>query len=379
MAKAVVAVTTAAADAGPPPYIIHEDTVWSPMKAGGFRGYVIAKDMIVHKGRIFVPLVDGPDVSDLPKQPPWIAWEGGRMPLSLWHTVMAFFEWSQAEFKAEAQVRLYYNATTHKWGVWAYPQRPNGMTTNELPDNPGYAEQRRQFPDPWVNLGTIHHHCTSGAFQSHTDQNNEETQTGLHITVGKIGSGEYDLHNRVILRSTQFTGHSWLQWFDLPEAVASALPAKLHSTILQSLLKEPPPEGTVFPETWKTNCVRYTSNSSTTTYPHAGSASSVKDNRQWSPIDTNLRAQFKENEIDFMAKNLALIKERNITHTELDVAVNMTAEAQHDDISRALATEVMGIAVTHSVSQERVDELFDKWDFEVVLGELNKTASAVTK
>lgn len=318
-------------------------------------------------------------------QPPlvetaWMNWVGGLIPLELWNQVCAFFEWSQETFKSEAQVRLYYNRTTRKWAVWAYPQRPSGMTTKELDDHPDFEKQRTQFNSDWVTLGTVHHHCTMGAFQSGTDKSNETQQDGVHITVGNLTSPEYTLHGRVQLRGQEY-GCLWTQWFSAPE-VSTKLPYKLQSYLLDYYLKAPPAKDTPFPEQWKKNCYPpvYTGGGGSSGYHSSdlrgGSASSTTR----IPVVTSLKEQFTEDELQFMLVCQRLMRESTNTHGKADYLLFEAKDSSKlDENDKKFVHAVLTAANAFKLSSARVDQLFDVWDFATVLEELKVTETAPTQ
>jgi len=111
----------------------------------------------------------------------------------MWHQVMSFFRWTNKVMDSESQVRLYVNTKLGRWGAWAFPQEARtGMSAREIatPETPEQAVERfalweSQPSSDWVYFCTVHHHCSASAFQSHTDEENEKGQDGLHITVAE--------------------------------------------------------------------------------------------------------------------------------------------------------------------------------------------------
>jgi hypothetical protein len=236
-------------------------------------------------GKIFIPRVYKPrhegakdlfvTFSEIPvvEGSPGFEWKGGKFPLALWRQVTSFFEHTQLLYKCESQVRLYYNEKTLEWAAWAYPQKlRQGLYTKEI-DEGGTPElialkdaQRGQFRSSqgWMEFGTIHHHCTSSAFQSGTDSGDEKNRTGLHITVGNIGSKKYDLHFRVTYKEGDtysfYTGKEIdiAEWFETPAGIM-AIPAKYRRKIniadaVEDELKVVD-ASVPFPEEWKKNLI----------------------------------------------------------------------------------------------------------------------------
>lgn len=132
---------------------------------------------------------------------------GPKMKPEMWAMVMEFFEFTYATEKSEAQVRLFVHPV-HGWAAWAFPQDGGtGMTSRELPmDSPEAITQRRQFDEGqgWLYWGTVHHHCSAGAFASSTDDANERDQEGIHITIGHMDKAMRDIHCRMYIKGHKF-------------------------------------------------------------------------------------------------------------------------------------------------------------------------------
>lgn len=192
-----------------------------------------------------------------PEGTPYIHWTGPKFPLAAWHRILAFFEWSYQEHKSEAQVRLYVNLQTGDAMAWAFPQRCVGMTTEELGSHPDWPENEAMVRG-YDQIGTVHHHCSSGAFQSGTDRNDEKQANGLHITVGHIGTDTYDLHTRVILNGNSQEA-DLTQWFEMPVELLTLPPLIecFRDSMFLGLLRMPPPENWPFPEMWRHNVKNY--------------------------------------------------------------------------------------------------------------------------
>jgi len=125
-----------------------------------------------------------------------------EIPLTLWQQMLGFFLWSQKEFKGEAQISGFYNQETKTWHFEPLPQHSVGMTTKEIE-----GPEREQILNDLRSRGyteitfTGHHHCTSSAFQSGTDQDDEfkNKGSGFHITIGKLDQKIFDLDCRAKL------------------------------------------------------------------------------------------------------------------------------------------------------------------------------------
>lgn len=131
-------------------------------------------------------------------------WKGNPIPFQMWRDITDWCVLSYEKFKSETLVFLYYDLDNdnNPWSFWIVPQITNGMTVKSNPDSKFFAEERKSFPD--TMFGTVHHHCSSSAFQSGTDHADELDREGLHFTIGNLDQPfDLDVH----LRITLGTGH----------------------------------------------------------------------------------------------------------------------------------------------------------------------------
>jgi hypothetical protein len=127
-------------------------------------------------------------------------WKGDPIPFQMWQDIIDWCVISYEKFKSETLVFLYYDLDTKgsAWSFWIPPQITNGMTVKSDPDSEFFAKERKNFPD--TMFGTVHHHCSSSAFQSGTDHSDELDREGLHFTVGHCNKPEdLDLHLRLTI------------------------------------------------------------------------------------------------------------------------------------------------------------------------------------
>ena len=214
-------------------------------------------NLILHNDKVYETVESkyytGHQPVQLVKGEPRLSWKGGKIPMDEWNKILSFFKWSYDETKSETQVRLLYSPDENKWVAWAFPQEHGtGMTTKEI-DGEMKDKQREQFSGYIVN-GTVHHHCSSPAFQSGTDKSDEESQDGLHITIGNLASAMYDLHSRVC-RSDVMYSCSLKEWFEFPDEWNGILPSRFINHAVGEVLITPP-ESPEFPEEWKDNLIK---------------------------------------------------------------------------------------------------------------------------
>jgi hypothetical protein len=189
-----------------------------------------------------------------------LEYAGPKFTPEMWHQVMSFFRWTNKEMRSESQVRLYVNHRLGRWGAWAFPQvARTGMSTRELPtpETPEKAKERfvswhSEPSDDWLYFGTVHHHCSTSAFQSSTDEQNEWNQDGLHITVGKMDADQHDLHARFYLGGNCFDPDLSRFW-PVDTDLADRVPAGMHNELARFQMCG---KVTVdFPDAWRANLV----------------------------------------------------------------------------------------------------------------------------
>lgn len=225
---------------------------------------------------------------EIPEGEPTLRWMGQKIPLdSVWYPLMAFFEAQLEKTGGESTARLFYNPDDpfeqQHWKVWVFPQEgSSGMSAKEISDHIQRKIQSEALGASHICYGSVHHHCKMSAFQSGTDQDDEESQNGIHITVGHIGGDKYDLDMRCYVGRIKYklNPDHYSNWFNLtpewlsqvPERinyewlrnipqpmralVASRLTMRVRSSIEGQLLVTPPPKNTEFPDVWMENMVK---------------------------------------------------------------------------------------------------------------------------
>jgi hypothetical protein len=176
----------------------------------------------------------------------------------LWQSILAFFEWSMEATKSETVVHLFYHEGEARWEALVLPQAGyDGMTVKLIDDHPNRIPTYQRLGRGFRPMGTVHHHCTSSAFQSGTDSNDEKTKEGLHITIGNVTHARYSIHGRVSFRNEMYDDPEWMDWFHLarPELL-SFVPPKLYDDLCKHQLTTPPPKDTAFPDWWKENVIK---------------------------------------------------------------------------------------------------------------------------
>jgi len=159
--------------------------------------------MWLHNGKVFEEFHDGLVSGYRPVELPTlkekgIHWNGGKISLSLWESIMGFMIKSYDTHKEETLLWLMYNLDTGMWDAWAPPQHMNGMSVSADHSSPEFLEQRKKWGAGWVVGGTVHHHCEMKAFASGTDDSDEVDKDGVHITLGYMDKVTLDCDVRFL-------------------------------------------------------------------------------------------------------------------------------------------------------------------------------------
>ena len=231
-------------------------------------------ELIQSKGKIYTRLQAGPlsalvPISVKEEQDIRTGFNGKKMsifgPNSIWQQILSFLKWSYDETKSETVVHLFYHNELG-WYPMVLPQKGyTRMTINDLPDHPKYEETMKRLdkryhqPDSkgvqvGPKFGTVHHHCSSSAFQSGVDTNDEKTMDGIHITVGNLDKEKFSIHGRISCRG-EFTEPRFEDWFEIPKTIIDVLPQEMHQQYLTHQLVQCPKTLT-FPEWWKDNIIK---------------------------------------------------------------------------------------------------------------------------
>lgn len=110
--------------------------------------------------------------------------------------ILSLFRAVYNKYKAEVNIILHYNPTKQIFKIDIPPQGVTGGSVNYengLVTHKGY-----------IRIGTIHSHASMSAFHSGTDQGDEESWDGLHITLGKMDQEYFDISCSVMSSKERF-------------------------------------------------------------------------------------------------------------------------------------------------------------------------------
>jgi PRTRC genetic system protein A len=162
-----------------------------------------------------------------------------KMPAGLFREVEAFFAAVYERHHGEAVVLLACNPASGRWQVQVPDQEVRGAHVSydlaRLPDP----------PEGFSRFGSVHSHASMGAFHSGTDDADELTFDGLHITIGHLDQPVRSYSARWVIAGKAFP-------VELTHVIeGEALPGS-RPEWLEKVRAAPPPEafalyGTDFP------------------------------------------------------------------------------------------------------------------------------------
>lgn len=119
-----------------------------------------------------------------------------KIPLNLLKQVGNFFSEVYKKHKSESVVILFYNYQKSLWHVAVPEQTVSGASVDYKSITEG--------PEGCDRIGTIHSHANFGAFHSGTDDNDEKSFDGLHITIGDVDKDEKSYSARVMCSAKEY-------------------------------------------------------------------------------------------------------------------------------------------------------------------------------
>jgi len=159
--------------------------------------YIVAKEGIFLKKKIGVMESIAPvkNISILESASTMARMYVNPIPAQTGAKILSFFREVYRQFRGEAIVLLFYNEETGKYRVVPPHQK---VTAAACDYNRGVTIEG------WTMIGTIHSHANFSAFHSGTDDADEKTFDGLHITYGHVTSDEFTLSASIVANGHRF-------------------------------------------------------------------------------------------------------------------------------------------------------------------------------
>lgn len=208
------------------------------------------------------PLVRGYMPVPIPKGDPVLRWNGPKIDLiRSWYPALKFMA-----DHPNHEVVLRFFMTRERSEILVFPLTQiygTGMSVSE--------EITKEERDWWANeglleSGSVHSHCTAAAFASGTDKHDEKTRDGLHLTIGKLKSAEFDIHSRMVwtvpgeevdgklVRASAVTVQkpNLIDWFIFPPHIETfiSMEPELEESVIKYVLCKPPGKEVAYPKEW---------------------------------------------------------------------------------------------------------------------------------
>ena len=147
-------------------------------------------------------------------------WDGAKIPRYLWHAAKSFLLYSDMKYNSEATIWFFYSDERNVWRAAVPPQYiGEGLSSHVITNDSGF-DDAFSWVSPeqgWRENGTGHHHCSTSAFMSGTDEADEKKKTGIHYTLGNMRTKDkFSFHARASFRGLIYgiEGAQWFEGFD---------------------------------------------------------------------------------------------------------------------------------------------------------------------
>jgi hypothetical protein len=215
------------------------------------------------------PLVRGYLPVPIPKADPVLRWNGPKIDLvRSWYPALRFMK---DHVNHEVVLRLF--MTHDRSNILIFPLSQIYGTGMSVKEEITKEEREWWASEGLIEAGTVHSHCTAAAFASGTDKHDEKHRDGLHLTVGKLNSGELDLHSRMVwtvpgeedangklIRASTVTIQkpNLMDWFTFPQHIEMfiSMEPELEESVVKYVLCKPPDPRAVYPKEWKDKLLR---------------------------------------------------------------------------------------------------------------------------
>lgn len=160
--------------------------------------YVISKEGIFLKKKVGIveSCVPVPGISILEPLESMARLRLPKIPFSAVQAIVGFFKEVFNQHKSEAIVLLYYNEDNNRYKIVSPEQivSPGSLNYKKLPEK----------DNDFILIGTIHSHASMSAFHSGTDDADEASFDGLHITFGNMENDVISVSSSVVVNGKRF-------------------------------------------------------------------------------------------------------------------------------------------------------------------------------
>lgn len=159
--------------------------------------YIISKEGIFLKKKLGIMESIAPvdNISILESVSTMATMDIPQIPAASFAKVIEFFKSVYDKYWGEAIVLLFYNEETKKYRIIPPHQK---VTAASLDYNRGITLEG------WTMIGDIHSHGSMSAFHSGTDDDDEKTFDGLHITLGHMKDDDISISASIVSNGYRF-------------------------------------------------------------------------------------------------------------------------------------------------------------------------------
>lgn len=159
--------------------------------------YIIAQNGIFLRKKLGLvdALVPVEKISFLERLDPFGKLNIPKIPVRTFIKILNFFRLVYETHRGESVILLYYNKRRKRFKVDIPKQEVSGARLDYIRD--------KVYKD-YTFIGTIHSHAGFGAFHSSTDDNDEKSIDGIHITVGNVDDIEFTISASIVINGRRF-------------------------------------------------------------------------------------------------------------------------------------------------------------------------------
>jgi hypothetical protein len=171
--------------------------------------YVVAKDGIYMRtdrnfGSALVKVEEIPHLAVAPTQ---ASFNLPKIPATIIGQALMFFREVFVEHKTESYLTLLYSKKLGQYRLWCPRQEVSYSSVSyDRTDSVPVEERNYMGSDGpgWQSVGTIHSHCDFSAFHSGTDEFDESTFDGIHITLGHVNRNDFSIVASIAINDNRF-------------------------------------------------------------------------------------------------------------------------------------------------------------------------------
>ena len=171
--------------------------------------YVVAKDGIyMRTERNFgSALVKVESIPHLAATPTVAAFNLPKIPATIIGQALYFFREVFHEHRTESYLTLLYSKKLGQYKLYCPKQEVSYSSVSYDRTDTVPVEERNYMGSDgpgWQSVGTIHSHCDFSAFHSGTDEFDESTFDGIHITLGHVNRNDFSIVGTISINDNRF-------------------------------------------------------------------------------------------------------------------------------------------------------------------------------